>query len=204
MTTRLQLRTALRERLEDTSGSPLWADAALNEALVEAVRQYGVRLPTQATSTVAIIAGTSDYALPAGAVSARIVQVVDGDGDVIGADTSPVGPGPANASGYEQGWYVFSGRLYLIRKPGTSETWTLRYWAGRELVADDVTSQPIDAGDEPIVLELAAAWAYERRGIEDAKRGATDRFSRWERRALERADDLIAARLRRARGSVMA
>jgi hypothetical protein len=205
MATRATLRTALRQRLEDTSGSPLWSDGDLHEALTEAVRQYGVRLPSASTATVSIVAGTSDYALPAGVTAGGIVQVLDGNGATIERDTMRGGsPGPADATGWQQAWSAWGSRLYLAVEPATAEMWTLRYLGGRELVADDVSEQPVDAGDEPIVIELAAAWAYQRRGVEDAKRGNVDRFSRLEKRSMERADELIAARFRRARGSVMA
>src|ERR687893_818248 len=50
MTTRLQLRTTIREILEDTTGAPLWSDAALNEYLAAGMRAYGVRFPRQATA----------------------------------------------------------------------------------------------------------------------------------------------------------
>lgn len=203
MATRLVLRTALRERLEDTSGSPLWADAALNEALTEAMRQYGVRLPLASTATVNVLAGTTSYALPAGVTPRGIVQVLDGDGDTVVRDFILAGeasPGPANAGGLAQAWSAWGSTLYLARTPGTSETWTLRYMGGRELVADDVTSQPIDAGDEPIVLALALAWAWGRRAGEDIKRGGSGRGAlAEEKRFTEMADDLVAARLRRAR-----
>jgi hypothetical protein len=53
MATRAKLRTTLRERLEDTSGSPLWSDGALNEYLVGALRTYGVTFPRQYRCRVA-------------------------------------------------------------------------------------------------------------------------------------------------------
>jgi hypothetical protein len=44
MNTRLQLRTTVRERLEDMTRTPLWSDAALNEDL-GAIRAHGARFP---------------------------------------------------------------------------------------------------------------------------------------------------------------
>jgi hypothetical protein len=49
MTTRLQFRTTIGEYLEDSSTTPLWSDAALNEFLTAAIRAYGRSFPRQAT-----------------------------------------------------------------------------------------------------------------------------------------------------------
>ena len=46
-------------------------------------------------------------------------------------------------------------------------------------MADDVSPQPVEAGDEPIVIALAAAQALERRAIEDGKRGVKTLPGRW-------------------------
>jgi hypothetical protein len=81
MATRAQLRTTLRERLEDTSGAPLWSDGALNEFLVGAMRTYGVTFPRQATAATAVlIAGNTGVALPAGVPERGVVAVRDAHG----------------------------------------------------------------------------------------------------------------------------
>jgi hypothetical protein len=73
MATRAKLRTTLRERLEDTSGSPLWSDGALNEYLVGALRTYGVTFPRPATAaTAALVAGNTGVASPAGVPQQRV------------------------------------------------------------------------------------------------------------------------------------
>jgi hypothetical protein len=200
--TRLSLRTALRLRLEDSTGSPLWADADLNEALTEGLRAYGVRFPQQLTATVSVLVGTTSYALPAGVVPSGIVAVLDGDGDFIPRDRAEgSSPGPANATGMLQAWSTWGTTLFLAVKPGTAETFTLRYLAGRELITDDVSAQPVEAGDEPIVLAWAAAWALDRRSVEDAKR--SDRAGAATRRLAEQArsevERLISGRNRRVR-----
>jgi hypothetical protein len=48
MNTRLQLRTTVRERLEDMTRTPLWSDVALNESLA-AIHAQGTRFPKHAT-----------------------------------------------------------------------------------------------------------------------------------------------------------
>jgi hypothetical protein len=204
MATRAQLRTTLRERLEDTSGSPLWADASLNEFLIAAVRAYGVRFPKPSTAaTSAIVSGVTSIALPAGVPETAVVAVRDGRGRDVPPATERFGPAPVDATGLAQGWRVWSGMLRLQR-PATGDevgAWAIDYMAGRELVADDVSAQPIEAGDEPIVIALAAAQALERQSIEDAKRST--KASPAEGPATKfraEADQLISARKRRVRG----
>ena len=184
MATRAQLRTTLRERLEDTSGTPLWADAALNEFLAAAVRAYGATFPRQATAaTAALVAGNTGVALPAGVPERGIVAVRDAHGRDVPKATERQGPAPADATGLMQAWSVWAGTLRLQRPVGGDEVgaWAIDYLGGRELVADDVSQQPIEAGDEPIVVALAGAQAMERRMVEDAKRGALPRRPRGDR-----------------------
>jgi hypothetical protein len=203
MATRAQLRTTLRERLEDTSGSPLWSDGALNEYLVGAVRAYGGTFPRQATgATAPLVVGNTGVALPAGVPERGIVSVRDAHGRDVPRSTERLGPAPADATGLMQAWSVWAGTLRLQRPVGGDEVgaWAIDYLAGRELVADDVSQQPIEAGDEPIVVALAGAQAMERRMVEDAKRGApvtgvADAATRF----ADEASRLVAARKRRVR-----
>src|SRR5687767_9992361 len=105
MSTRLQLRTTLRERLEDTSGAPLWADATLNEFLSAAVRSYGATFPQQGTAaTVALAQGAVNVALPAGVPRGGIVAVRDAHGRDVPKATERLGPAPADATGLIQAW----------------------------------------------------------------------------------------------------
>src|SRR5215207_9463001 len=207
MATRLQLRTTLRERLEDTSGSPLWTDAALNDFLTAAVRAYGATFPRGATAaTAALVTGNTGVALPVGVPERGVVAVRDGHGRDVPKATERQGPAPTDATGLIQAWSVWGATLRLQRPVGGDEVggWSIDYLAGRELVTDDVTQQPIEAGDEPIVVALAGTQAMERRLVEDAKRGSlvtgvADAATRF----ADEASRLIAARKRRVRaGSV--
>jgi hypothetical protein len=177
MTTRLQLRTTIREYLEDlvATGTPLWSDAALNEFLAAAMRAYGARFPRQATATTdPITAGASGVALPAGLLATGIVVVRDARGRDVPRASQRQAPSPIDAIGLIQAWSAWAGNLRLQRPAGGDEVgaWVIDYLAGRELVADDVSQQPVESGDEPIVVALAAAQAMKRRLVEDAKRGA--------------------------------
>ncbi len=211
MTTRAQLRGSLRERLEDASGSPLWQDAALNDFLAAAVRAYGVAFPRPANgATAAVALGAVSVALPAGVGEGAIVAVRDGHGRDVARWFGHPGPAPADATGLAQAWRAWAGALRLDRPTRGDEVgaWSVDYLAGRELVGDDVTPQPIEAGDEPIVVSLALAQALDRRAVEDAKRGTSAQrapagISSLAKDAREEAARLIAARKRRARGGVL-
>lgn len=204
MTTRLQLRTSLRTRLEDASAAPLWTDADLNEALTEAVRAYGNRFPAEKTANLAIVAGTGVYAQPADARSGGILSVFDVDGAQIPPRTAdPRGKGPADSNA-EQSWSQFAGTIRFERNPATTETWSLFYLAHRELVADDVTAQPIEQSHETIVLALAAAEAWERRAAADTKRGVDKSVATRQRQhAVAESERLIAAARRRVRAGLL-
>lgn len=205
MTTRAQLRTSLRTRLEDTSGSPLWDDTALNEALTQAVRTYGTRVPREAVANVSVVAGTSSYAIPADARERDLIRLYDDKGSQIPTQGSArSGTGPASTSD-EQAWWMFADLLRLAVNPSANATWSLHYLATRELVADDVTAQPIEPSHEPIVLALASAWCWERRESEDAKRGRENRDAARQRQHAEsEAERMFRALNRRARGGRLA
>src|SRR5215213_1501511 len=203
MTTRLQFRTTTREYLEDSSGTPLWSDAALNEFLAAAIRAYGTSFPRQATAaTDPIAAGASSVVLPAGLVATGIVAVRDARGRDVPRASQRQGPAPIDAAGLVQAWSVWLGSLRLQRPAGGDETgiWAIDLLAGRELLADDVSQQPVEPGDEPIVVALAAAQAMKRRLVEDAKRGAPLAGPAAAVAAFrDEAERLVSARKRRVR-----
>jgi hypothetical protein len=156
-------------------GAPLWSDAALNEYLAAAMRAYGARFPRQATvATEPISATATSVVLPAGLLPTEIVTVRDAVGRDVPRASQRTGPAPSEASRLIQAWSAWAGTLRLQRPAAGDEVgvWTIDYLTGRELAGDDVSQQPIESGDEPIVVALAAAQAMKRRLVEDAKRGA--------------------------------
>src|SRR5829696_1223123 len=105
MATRLQLRTTIREILEDATGTPLWSDAALNEFLAAAMRAYGTSFPRQATAaTDPIVVGAASVALPAGLVAMGIVAVRDAHGRDVPRASQRQGPAPSDSTGLIQTW----------------------------------------------------------------------------------------------------
>lgn len=211
MTTRLQLRTSLRERLEDTGAAPLWTDAALNDWLGQAVALYGVQVPAQATAaTGAITGGATSVALPGGVEAEGVVAVRNVAGETVSRfDDKATGAAPLDSRGLAQGWVAW-GTMLRFRRPivGSAEigVWSIDHAGGRVLVADDVTSQPIVVGDEPIIVTLATAMAMDRRAAEYGKRGDDDASK--EMRAVAaamraEADAMIGARRRRPRSGFL-
>lgn len=197
MPTRAELRNSLRHRLEDLTASPLWDDAALNDALAAAVRTYGVRFPREATAAVEVTAGVSRIAVSVEIDPATIARVIDSIGQTVprlSPDTSPI-------HGHErQAWRWWNGALILARA-ATGGTWQIEYLAARAVPDDETTPVDLLPGDEEIVLALATAVALRRRQGEDAKRGLrADGIAHLAVAAESAATRLMAARRQRARG----
>ena len=198
MTTRATLRTALRGRLEDLGAGPLWDDALLNEAIAAAIRHYGQRLPAHRTLSLTLAAGARDAVLPTDVEDDRIVAVVDPSGGrvprhraVAGDDTPPAA----------QAWRAWGG-LLALDLPSAAGAWRVEYRAARAIPADDAVGVDVVAGDEEIVLDLAAAVALDQRVVADAKRGTANGVlqarASMARQATERA---LAHRRRVVRGA---
>ena len=207
MVTRAELRTALRRRLEDTSGTPLWDDAMLNDALAGAIGRYGARFPPEAVATANVTAGaTSVPVVTAGIAGERIARVLDETGAIVprmGEAAGPVGSAPG-AAGLEQAWRWWDGELRLQRPAAATGTWRIEYRGQRSVPSDDGSAVDVLPGDEEIVLTLAAAVALRRRAVEDGKRGAYGRGNSpalaLAERAEAEAERLMARRARRATG----
>jgi hypothetical protein len=211
MTTRLELRTSLRERLEDTGGAPLWSDAALNAWLGEAVRLYGVQIPVQATVTTAVVtAGDLTIVLPAGVATEAVATVRNAAGATVPrVDDRVPGPAPGQSPAAAQGWSAWGDTVRLRRAAAGADelgTWSIDYAAGRELTGNDLDSQSIVAGDEPVIVALAAALALDQRSVERGKRGDTAAAREMRTlagRARDEATALLAARRRRPRSGFL-
>jgi len=199
MTTRAELRAALRRRLEDASASPLWDDATLNGALVGAIRAYGARFPREAVVAFAVGTGATRVPVPEPALDpTRIVRVLDG----VGA-TVPAMEGAEEGDG-GQAWRWWDGTLILRRPVAAAATWRIEGLLPRADPADDASPVDVAPGDEEIVLALATAAALRRRAVEDAKRGSRPAgIAALAAAADAEADRLLAGRRRRARGGLL-
>jgi hypothetical protein len=201
MTTRLDLRMAVRRRLEDTGASPLWDDAAIDDFLAEGMRRYGARVPKELSTTVVIADGATNAVVTPALTAAQVVRVFDGTGTLVPRQQA-IEPDGAVLAGLvtEQAWRWWGSTL-ILAQPAAAGTWQIDYLGSRTLPGDDVTAVDLVDGDEDIVVLLTAATALRRRAIEDGKRGNRRGTIVDSAEVLQReAERLIAARRRRARG----
>jgi hypothetical protein len=202
MTTRLDLRTAARQHLEDMSATPLWDDATLNDFLEEAMRQYGGRFPREQTTTVAVTAGATRIPVTPAVEAERVQRIFDANSLLVPRQQS-CDPHESRFTVSDQAWRWWNSTLILNQPAARAGDWTIEHLAGRALPNDETTDVDIIPGDEEIVVQLALAAALRRRAIEDGKRGFGRRDSAMAlaaEHAATRADQLIGARLRRVRG----
>lgn len=206
MATRADLRASLRARLEDGAGNaPLFADGDLNDLLGRAIELYGRWVPKTATASAAgVVAGVTSVALPAAIGEATVVAVRDGAGAEVRVMATRTSPRPASSFVYhEQAFRVWGGALKLQRPVAAAEagTWEVDYLAPRSVPTDETGAVDVAAGDEPLLLELALAAAYERRAFEGLKRGeTTSGLLSLAGDARSRAAKMVAERNRRAVG----
>jgi hypothetical protein len=191
--------------LEDTGGSPLWDDAALNEFLAAAVRGYGACFPTEISTTVMVNAGVQSAVVSPVIEGSRVVRVFDAAGRSIPRRQS-VEPGDSPLFGLAsaQSWRWWGATLVLTIPASTTGSWQIDYLGWRVLPPDDVTTVDVIAGDEDIVVLLAVAAALDRRAVEDGKRGlgrSAAAMALNAAKAREAADALIVKRRRRAQGA---
>ena len=199
MTTRLELRTDLRLRLEDTGVTPLWDDATLNESLAVAIRAYGVAVPRQVTTGVTVPAGATRVATGVTLDPDRIARVMDAAG--IWVSPWPPWEDRPGQRTPGQAWRWWGAELILAEPAASSAAgiWTVEHLAGRTPPATDSDAADLLPGDEEIVLAYAQAAALARRAVEDAKRGlGSDAAARAES-AREHAERLLGRRGRRAK-----
>lgn len=169
MTTRLELRTTLRQRLEDLNAAPLWDDAVLNAAIGAATLRYGTSVPAERALALSVAADAMSVALPANVEGARITFVIDPAGVYI--PRQRLAPGEIEPGGRAQSWRSWGGIFYL-EQPAQGGSWRIEYHASRATTGDDITMLDIAPGDEELLLALALAQALERRIIAEGKRGS--------------------------------
>lgn len=165
MTTRATLRTQLRNELNDGGATPLWPDERLNQWLIEAMRDYGRRLPREAVVELASVANQAAYALPAETLRLDRVEHPQDVARVVGGDGVEV-------AGYE----VFAGQLVLVPAPGRSgEAIVLRFLARYAEPATDGEALATPAEDDQLLAWYACWRALGWISADEAKR---QRFER--------------------------
>jgi hypothetical protein len=181
MTTRAQLRTTLRNELNDSGGTPLWSDTLLNEWINEAIRGYSRQSPEEATATLTAVADQAEYALPARTV--EVLRVEQPQGVVrlpIAASRTAAGGGAALVdfragvrSAGAWAYRVFAGNLILDPAPtavGASEDARLEYLRAYAEPAADGDTLTTPATDDDVLVALAASLALAWVAGDEAKR----------------------------------
>lgn len=170
MTTRLQMRTMLRNRLQDHGPDPLWADDFLNDAVAEAIRRYSTSMPRQAVSAIAVLQGDQEIEMPNDVNVLRVVRVFDERGQLIprweGLGEAP--PVPGGSTGTT--WRAWANSILLGHVVTRSGVWRIEHMVHREPPIDDFESLDIQPNDEDIIVALSLSVALSRRAISEGKR----------------------------------
>lgn len=174
MTTRAQLRTMVRTRLEDTTATPLWSDAVLNELIRQAVYNYSTVVPLQAVMSVEMDTGAVEGSLGDDVAAFQVRHVWMEDRTEVQRiavlDAAP-DPDDLTLPLYWSGW---GDTIRVSRAVQASEagTWLIGYETARVVADDDVSQLEIEDGHETAVVAWTAGIALQRRYVEDIKRGA--------------------------------
>lgn len=170
MTTRLELRGMLRNRLQDHGPDPLWSDDFLNDAISEAVRRYSTSMPRQAVTTIAVLNGDQEIEMPAEVNVMRVVRVFDDRGVLIPRWEGAGDPPPVPGANTELTWRAWANTILLGRMVTRSGVWRIEHMVHRETPSDDFEALDIQPNDEDILVALALSVALSRRAISEGKR----------------------------------
>lgn len=172
MTTRLELRNMLRNRLQDHGPDPLWDDDFLNDAIAEAVRRYSTSMPRQAVSAIAVLTGDQEIEMPTNVNVLRVVRVFNDRGQLIprweGLGDPP--PVPGGSTGEATTWRAWANSILLGRVVTRSGVWRIEHMVHREPPTDDYEALDIQPNDEDILVALSLSVALSRRAISEGKR----------------------------------
>jgi hypothetical protein len=183
MTTRAELRNRIRAELNDLGAVPLWADARLNQWIVDGLRHLGRELPLEKSASLVTVAGQAGYALPADVLEVTRVEHPTGrfrqPVPAASGDRSPDAtllPGDAGLEPSELTYDVYGGQLILSPAPDRAgETVAVRYRGAYAEPSADATALDVPTGDEDPVVFYACARAIEWIAMDEAKR---QRFER--------------------------
>ena len=166
MTTSLEdVRGRLRTRLEDSSGTPLWADATLDEGLKRALDDYSLWSPAETVATFSATEGDLTAAFPSDAQ--RVLRVIGPDGWSI---PEQHGESLRGSTDEELSWSAFAAMLRFSR-PLAAGVYTLHTLGARLWPDDDASAFPVPDSDLGLIVAGATVYALEVRGTQEWKRG---------------------------------
>lgn len=141
----------LAERAAERAGE---TPAAFHtQAVRDAVADFGYRVPRVLRGSLAIVAGTAAYALPAGFQRLIALDAAGGDGQRDGSGLLVAG----SLYGSDETWTVTGGTITFDPTPGYTAARGLRYAAGYPYDADADTFTGLLPEHEPVVLMRAEA-----------------------------------------------
>ena len=164
-TTLASARSRLRTTLEDSSGSPLWADGTLDEGLRTALDDYSQWSPAEASSTFTATAGDLTAAVPTGAL--RVVRVIDPNNWVI---PEQHGDSMRYVGDVELSWSVFASTFRFTRELIAGD-YTVWYETARTFPANDAATFDVPDSDISLLLAGGVVYAMEVRLVQEHKRG---------------------------------
>ena len=154
MTTLTELATRLAGLVPAQNGAP--TTAQYQQAVRDAVADFGRRVPRTLIATISVVSGTATYDLPAG-----FQKVIRLD-PLAGHDVQRNASGflvPAPLGGWSERYTVSGGQITFHPTPGYTLERTLVYAAGYPYDADDDVFTGLLAGVEDVVLLRAQATA---------------------------------------------
>lgn len=163
-TTLSAARMLVRRKLEDTSGTPLWADALLNDGLKAALDDYSAFRRDEKTSTVTLADGDTSFALPADC--RQLVAMIGPDGWRYPMATEGFG----RTSDLALSWEVFGSTVYLTAAASAGD-YTLWYRADYVFPSSDAATFPIPDSDVGLLVAAAMVYALDERAVQEGKRG---------------------------------
>ncbi len=187
MTTRADLRTQIRQELQDNVTPYFWSDAAMHTALAAAFSAYSQYAPASTQSAIAVSAGSQgQFSLPANTL-AVVAVLINGvtvapvpDLATLNEPAAPVWQTSyvqpvipyAALSSHGQAWTVWNGAVQLRYPVPAPATVQLILASAHLLPADDLTAVTVpDTDTEVIVLHVCDRLAASAR-TDAARRGA--------------------------------
>lgn len=165
-TTLAEVRLETRRRLEDTSGSPLWGDADIDDGLRASLGEYSQWEREEARLVAVVEAGDRSIPLP-GAIF-RVTRVTGPAGRVI---PRRAGEAVRSVSDEEVSWEPWAGELTFTQSLIAGD-YEIRYLTARSMPSEASAAFPVRDEDIPLIVSGAVLRCLERRSLEDWKRGA--------------------------------
>jgi len=180
MANRSDVRTLVRDELNDNGSVKVWTDALLNAFILEAIRDYGRQVGKEASTSLTSVADQAAYALPTG--TQQVVRVEHPSGYF--RKVSPYRSGdeeqqPGRMVGLAPGelvYEVWGGNVILSPAPtASSEAIGVRYLGAYTEPASDSTTLDVPDVELPALVYFACRRALLWIASDESKR---QRFER--------------------------